>query len=396
MESIKDKVAIIGMGCTKFGEHWEKSFHDLVIDSCYQAFEDAGIGTNDVQAAWIGTNNGYHRGTGLMPLHLPNVPITRIENACATGTDAIRNAAYAVAAGVYDIVLVSGVEKTKDYGFSGLPVSPPSYPEMAMSQARPAVPMPSQFALMANRYFHHYGIDPKEGRKALAKISVKNHHNGTLNPLAHMRKEITVEKVLKAPMIAKPLGLLDCCGVSDGAAAAILTRPEIAKRYRDDYILIKGLGVACGDEYAQTNPDYNWTYWKENIVAAERAYKEAGITNPREEIDVAEVHDCFTINELLTYEDLGFSPRGKAIDDVDSGFFELDGDLPVNTDGGLKSFGHPIGASGIRMIYEIYLQLRGKAGPRQVSDAETGLIHNIGGWPGAFTSAIGIFGRREA
>jgi acetyl-CoA C-acetyltransferase len=201
---------------------------------------------------------------------------------------------------------------------------------------------------------------------------------------------------LKAPMIAKPLGLLDCCGVSDGAAAAILTRPEIARRYRDDFILIKGLGVACGDEYAQTNPDYNWTYWKENIVAAERVYKEAGITNPREEIDVAEVHDCFTINELLTYEDLGFSPRGKAIDDVDSGFFELDGDLPVNTDGGLKSFGHPIGASGIRMIYEIYLQLRGKAGPRQVSDAETGLIHNIGGWPGAFTSAIGIFGRREA
>lgn len=395
MESLKDRVAIIGMGCTQFGELWQKSFFDLVVDSCYGAFEDAGIEPDQVQAAWIGTNNGYHRGTGLIPLHLENIPITRVENACATGTDALRNAAYAVASGAFDVVLVSGVEKNKDYGFSGLPVSPPSYPEMAMSQTRPAVPMPSQFALMANRYFYHYGIDPKEGKKALAKIAVKNHHNGRLNPLAHLRREVSLEQVLSAPMIAKPLGLFDCCGVSDGAAAAILTRSEIAGKFRDDYLLIKGLGVACGDEYAQTSPDYDWTHWRENLAAVKLAYEDAGITNPREQIDVAELHDCFTINELVTYEDLGFSPRGKAIEDIEAGFFELGGGLPVNTDGGLKSFGHPIGASGIRMIYEIYQQLRGKAGPRQVEGAKVGLIHNIGGWPGAFTSAVGIFGCLE-
>jgi len=298
-----------------------------------------------------------------------------------------------VAAGVYDIVLVCGVEKAKDYGFSGLPVSPPSYPEMALSHTRPAAPMPTQFALLANRYFHHYGIDDTEGKKALAKIAVKNHHNGTLSPKAHLRRDVTLEQVLNAPMIAKPLGLFDCCGVSDGAAAAIITRPDIADKYREDYILIKGMGIACGDEYAQISPDFDWTHWEENLAAAKLAYEEAGVTNPREQIDVAELHDCFTINELVTYEDLGFSPRGKSIEDIDSGFFELTGGLPANTDGGLKSFGHPIGASGLRMVYEIYYQLQGKAGPRQIENAKLGLIHNIGGWPGAFTSAVAIFGK---
>jgi len=393
MESIRDKVAIIGMGCTKFGELWDKSFYDLVIDSCYEAFEDAGIEPSEIQAAWMGTNYGYHRGTGLVPLHLGSIPISRLENACATGTDAIRNAAYSVAAGAFDIVLVCGVEKTKDYGFSGLPASPPSYPEMALSHTKPATPMPAQFALMANRYFYHYGIDPAEGKVALSKIAVKNHHNGTLHPKAHLRREISLEMALNAPMIAKPLGLFDCCGTSDGGAAAILTRPDIAEKFKKDYILIKGFGVACGDEYAQISPDFDWTHWKENLAAAKLAYEDAGITNPREQIDVAEVHDCFTINELLTYEDLGFSSRGKASEDINAAFFELTGGLPVNPDGGLKSFGHPVAASGIRMIYEIYNQLRDKAGPRQVKDAKIGLTHNLGGWPGAYTSAISILGR---
>jgi len=395
MESIKDKVAIIGMGCTKFGELWDKSLYDLVVDAYYEALEDAGIKHGQIQAAWVGTGYGYHRGTSLIPLHLGNIPISRIENACATATDALRNAAYAVAAGVYDIVLALGVEKLKDYGFSGLPVSAPSYPEVALSHTMPATPMPTQFALVANRYFYHYGINEHEGKMTLAKIAVKNHYNGTLNPKAHLQREVTLDMVVNAPMIAKPLGLFDCCGVSDGAAAAILTRPEIAEKYRDDYTLIKGIGVACGDDYAQISPDYNWTYWKENLAAAKSAYEEAGITNPREQIDVAELHDCFTINELVTYEDLGFSPRGKAKEDVDAGFFELTGGLPVNTDGGLKCFGHPIGASGLRMVYEIYHQLQRKAGPRQVKDAKLGLTHNIGGWPGAFTSAVAIFGCKE-
>lgn len=396
MESIKDKVAIIGMGCTKFGELWDKSVEDLVVDACYEAFDDAGVKSGDIQAVWIGDVYGPHRGTAIAPpLKLENVPITRIENACATGTDCFRNACYAVAARIYDIVLACGVEKTKDYGFSGLPTSPPSYPEVASSQTRPATPMPTQFALLAMRYFYHYGIDYHEGKRALAKIAVKNHHNGILSPKAHFRREVSLETVINAPMIAKPLGLYDCCGTSDGCAAAIITRPEIAKKYRDDYVLVKGLGIASGNEYAQIPSDFDWVHWEENLAAAKIAYGEAGITNPREQIDIAIVHDCFSINELITYEDLGFSPRGKAIDDINAGFFELDGGLPVNTDGGLKCFGHPVAASGLRMIYEVYKQLQGKAEARQLKQVKLGLTHNIGGWPGAFTSAVAIFGRRE-
>jgi len=396
MESIKDRVAIIGMGCTKFGELWDKSAEDLVVEACYEAFEDAGIEPKDIQAAWLGTCQSGHRGLAIaVPLKFHVLPITRVENACATATDAFRNAAYAVAAGIYDIVLACGVEKSKDYGFSGLPSSPPSYPEMASSHVSPATPMPTQFAMLAMRYFHHYGIDYAEGKRALAKIAVKNHHNGTLNPKAHFQREITIEAVINAPMIAKPLGLYDCCGVSDGCATAIITRPEIARKYRDDYVLVKGLGIASGDEYAKIPSDFDFVHWEENLAAAKIAYEEAGITNPREQIDIAIVHDCFSINELVTYEDLGFSPRGKAIDDVNAGFFELEGGLPVNTDGGLKCFGHPVGASGLRMIYEVYKQLQGKAGPRQIKNLKLGLTHNIGGWPGAFTSAVAIFGREE-
>lgn len=396
MESIKDKVAIIGMGCTQFGELWDKGIYDMVIEAAYEAYEDARIEPSQIQACWVGTAYGLHRGTSLSALHLGAIPISRLENACATGTDTLRNAAYAVAAGVCDFAMALGVEKTKDYGFSGLPVSPPSYPEVAMSHTKPAAPMPSQFALMANRYFYHYGIDYKEGKRALGKIAVKNHHNGTLSPKAHLRREITLDEAVNAPMIAKPLGLYDCCGVSDGCACAIVTRPDIARKIKgDQYILIKGLGVACGDDYAQLSAKYDWTHWEENLAAAKIAYAEAGIDNPREQIDVAEVHDCFSINELVTYEDLGFSPRGKGMDDVNAGYFELSGGLPVNPDGGLKSFGHPVAASGLRMIYEIYAQLLGRAGPRQVKDPKLGLIHNIGGWPGAFTSAVAIFGRPD-
>jgi len=397
MESIKDKAAIIGMGCTRFGERWDASIEDLVVEASFEAFEDAGIKPSDIQAAWIGNSFTTHRGTAIAEsLKLGGIPYTRLENACAVGLDVLRNASYAVAAGVYDIVMACGVEKLKDYGFSGLPVSPPSYAELALSQTRPVYPMASQFAMLANRYFYHYGIDYDTGKRALAKIAVKNHHNGTLSPKAHFRREITLETAIKAPMIAKPLGLYDCCGVSDGCAVAIIARPEIARKYNDDYILLKGIGVAGGDEYAAIPSDFDWIHWEENLAAAKIAYEEAGITNPREQIDLAQVHDCFTINELMSYEDLGFSPRGKAIDDIDSGFFELDGGLPVNTDGGLKCFGHPIGASGLRMVYEIYKQIQGKAEARQLKkEIKLGLAHNIGGWPGAFTAAVAILGREE-
>ena len=392
MEGIKDKVAVIGMGCTNFGEHWGKSFDDLMVDAAVEAYEDAGIDPSDIQAGWLGMQYSFGSARGTMlsqALKLDYIPITRVENACCTGTDAFRNACYAVAAGVYDIVLVMGAEKIKDSGLSGLPVSQAPFWN---SRVEPPVPAPVQFALAATRYFHHYGLSFEEGKEALAKIAVKNHHNGTLNPKAHFQREITLEQAMKAPMVAWPLGLFDCCGVSDGAAAAIIARPEIAKNFRDDYILVKGLGLSCGAKQAVLQDDYDMVHFEETVTASGMAYQEAGITRPREELDLAVVHDCFTITELLIYEDLGFSPRGKAREDIDAGTFTLQGELPVNTDGGLKCFGHPIGASGMRMVYEVYKQLQGKAGPRQLKNASTGLTHNLGGFPGHFTCAVAIFG----
>lgn len=397
MESIKDRAAIVGMGCTRFGELWDKDKDDLMVDACYEAFEDAGIEPKDIQAAWLGTcTSGRTGGTLAAPLKLKGIPITRVENVCASGTESIRNACYAVASGVYDIVLACGMEKQKDCGFPGLPSFTPQYPEEATSQVRPLQPPVSFFALMANRYFYHYGIDYNEGKRALAKITVKNHHNGVNNPKAHLRREVTIEQVINAPMIATPLGLYDCCGVSDGSAAAIITRPEIAKKMRKDYILVKGLGASSGYNYAHTDADFDFVHHEENMASARMAYRDAGITNPREEIDMAIVHDCFTINELLTYEGMGFSQPGKAIEDINAGFFEMDGGLPVNTDGGLKCFGHPIGASGIRMAYEVYKQLQGKCGERQLKkDVKLGLTHNLGGPLGQAMVTVAIFGRAD-
>ena len=390
MRGIKDRVAIIGMGCTKFGERWDAGTSDLIVEAAYEAYEDAGVESKDIQAAWVGTVQSFRTGQPLaQALKLDYVPITRVENACATATDAFRNASYAVAAGIYDIVLATGVEKLKDSGFSGLAV-----PEAVGSEVAPPAPPPSQFAMAATRYFHHYEIPYEEGKRTLAQIASKNHHNGTLNSKAHFQREVSVEQVMNAPMIAWPLGLYDCCGVSDGAAAAIITTPEIARSLRRDYVLVKGLGLAVGS-FGMLRDDWDFVHFPENVRAGQAAYQEAGITNPRDEIDMAIVHDCFTITELIIAEDLGFSPRGRAREDVEAGTFTLEGDLPINTDGGLKCFGHPVGASGIRMIYEVYKQLQGKAGPRQLKKADMGLTHNLGGRPGSFTASVAIFGRGE-
>ena len=394
-EGIKDKAAIIGMGCVKFGENWEQSAADMIIDATYEAYEDAGIEPKDINAAWVGTSQGGVRGTQLaVPLKLEYIPISRLENACATATDAFRNACYAVAAGVYDIALAVGVEKIKDTGFSGLETSYARHTAQGTwLDPEVFVGMPAQFALAATRYFHRYGLSYDEGKRTLAKISMKSHHNGTLSPKAHLHREITLEQAINAPIIAWPLGLFDCCGVSDGASAAIVTRPDLAKKFRGDYITVKGLGITCGASQAELQDDYDFTHFEETVTAARLAYQEAGIKEPRKEVDLASVHDCFSITELINYEDLGFSPRGKAKEDVDAGTFTLEGDLPVNTDGGLKCFGHPVGASGLRMIYEIYKQLQGKAGPRQLKDPKIGLTHNLGGLPGRFTCAVTILGR---
>lgn len=396
MESLKDKVAIVGMGCTKFGELWDKSAEDLIVDATYEAYEDARIEPKDIQAAWLGTQQTGLTGLEMsIPLKLPDIPVTRVENACSTGTDAVRNACFAVASGIYDIVLVVGVEKLKDAGIGGLFTGSGPYGGGVLQHPVIGVPhtAPGNFALMATRYFHVYGLSIEEGKRALAKISVKNHHNGMMNPKAHLRREVTIEQVVNAPVVAWPLGLFDCCGVSDGAAAAILTRPDIAKNLRSDHILLKGLGLSCGRGMGRVRRDYDFVHIDENIAASRQAYKQSGVKDPFKQLDVCEVHDCFTITELVIYEDLGFCPRGKAKEYVDAGAFNLDGEVAINSDGGLKCFGHPVGASGIRMIYEVYKQLQAKCGQRQLKNVDIGLTHNLGGGPGAAICAISIWGR---
>jgi acetyl-CoA C-acetyltransferase len=377
-KGIKDKVAIVGMGCTKFGELWDKGVSDLIVESYKEALEDAGIEPKDIEAAWQGNLYDF-TAVSAMPLSttlkLPFIPVTRVENMCASGSEALRGACYAVAAGIHDVCLALGVEKLKDTGYGGLPAGGGG------AGVGPNATAPGMFAMMATRYFAKYGLSPEEGKRTLAHISSKSHHNGTLNPKAHLQREISIEDIMRAPIIAWPLGLFDCCGVSDGSAAAIVVRADMAKNFRPDPVYVKSLQIAVssGEESAYT--DYDYAHVESTYHAGIRAYEEAGIKNPREEVSMMEVHDCFSITELVTYEDLQISPRGRAGEDINAGFYDLDGQVPCQPDGGLKCFGHPIGASGLRMMYEMYKQLQGKAGPRQMKDPKVGLTHNLGGVP---------------
>ena len=396
MDGIRDKVAIVGMGCSKFGERWDKGVEDLIVEAAYEAFEDAGIGPKDIQAAWIGTVFSGLSAITLSPLQLQYVPMTRVENMCATGSESLRAACYAVAAGVCDIALAVGVEKLKDSGTTGVK-GPAIVGDNADGSAGigPGYSAPASFAYLATRYFDHYKIAPDEGKRLLAKIAVKNHHNGSLNPKAHFQNELTEEQVMKAPIIAWPLGLFDCCGVSDGAAVAVVTRADMAKKFRADPIYVKGLQVCVGARQGSMRQDYDFMHMEETTLASRRAYAEAGIKDPRQEISLAEVHDCFTIHEMVVYEDLGFCPRGKAKEDIEAGTFTLQGKLPVNSDGGLKCFGHPLGASGLRMMYEVYKQLQGKAGPRQIKNPRFGLTHNLGGNAGSGIGSCFVVGNEK-
>jgi len=385
--SIKDKVAIIGMGCTRFGELWGQGPSDLVVEAVGEACQDAGIEIKDIEAAWVGTLfSGMGGRTISEPLKLQYIPVSRLENACGSGHDALRGAAYAVAAGVYDICLAVGVEKLKDEGTSGLPGM-----QNRTGTHYESTP-PGMFAMMAIKYFNRYGLTPQEGKEMIAKVSVKSHHNGMMNPKAHLRREITIDQVLKAPIIAYPLGLFDCCGVSDGAAAAIVCRADIAKNFRPDPVYIKSIQICASPTSGRMLSSYDYTHIEEAYRAGIASYKEAGITEPRKEIDLAGVHDCFSITEAVTMEDLQFSPRGKVKDDIEAGTFNIDGELPVQTDGGLKCFGHPIGASGIRMVYELYLQMQGRADKRQLKDPKLGLAHNMGNEPYAPVVSMCIVG----
>jgi acetyl-CoA C-acetyltransferase len=393
---IKDKVAILGMGCSKFGERWDAGTHQLLAEAFDEALADAGIERGQIDAAWYGSaldsvNVGNSAIPAAVALRLDGIPVTRLENMCATGTEALRGAAYAVASGACDIALAIGAEKLKDTGYGGLP-SP--YKGTFNDLWLPLGSAPAGFAQLAAGYRGKHGTSREDLKQAIAHVSWKSHQNGQHSPKAHLRKAVSMDQILAAPMIAEPLGLFDCCGVSDGAACAIVTTPEIARALgKRDLVTIKAIQLSISSGTETTMSDWDGSYVRNTRNAAKRAYAEAGIDNPREQLSMIEVHDCFSITEFVTMEDLGISAEGRAATDILDGFYDADGGLPCQIDGGLKCFGHPIAASGLRMAYETYTQLLGRAGERQLKDPSLGLTHNLGGVPYQGIAAISILGR---
>jgi acetyl-CoA C-acetyltransferase len=378
---IANEVAIVGVGVTPFGVLHEHSYLDLIAEATADAMADAGVELSQTDAAWLGTAEptlaglvGDSGGAVAEALRFGPKPVSRVSNFCTTGMDAVRHAALAVAAGEYEICLAVGAEKMRDV--------PPreSLVEKTANQTHPVLSKgrtaPGQFALLARRYMDRYGYD----LETLALVSVKNHNHGSRNPKAHYRKPVTVQQVLDAPRIAEPLGQLDCTPVTDGAAAVIVTSRDWAERHARQYAVIAGVGLAAVDgyfavHYRETN---DFLGFEATRAAAHTAYAQAGIESPIDEIDVVECHDCFTITELINTEDLGFVAPGATA---------AGGSLPVNLSGGLQACGHPIGATGARMVAEIFDQVTGKAGDRQVDGARTGVAHTLGG-PGVVSGVV--------
>ncbi len=377
-------VAIIGVSQTKFGELWDTSFRDMITEAGLKAIQDSGIKGADVDAMYVGNMSAglfveqEHIASliadqaGLNPL-----PCTRVEAACASGGLALRSGIMAVASGYHDIVISAGVEKMTDVVDPSPIVSTASDQEW---EAQQGINFPSLYAMIARRHMYEYGTT----REQLAMFSVVNHKNGARNPLAQFGMEITVDQVLNSSMVADPLRLLDCSPITDGAAAAILCPAEDAHKYTDSPVYVKASTQASGTIALHERKDI--TTIDSTVHAARKAYKMAGLT-PKD-IDAVEVHDCFSINGLLAIEDLGFVEKGKAGSFVEDGMTEIDAQIPVNPSGGLKSRGHPLGATGIAQAAEIVWQLRGEAGKRQVKDIEVGMTHNIGGTGG--TAAVHI------
>ncbi|MDG1367182.1 MAG: acetyl-CoA acetyltransferase [Acidimicrobiales bacterium] len=390
---IKDQVAIVGMGCTEFGEHFDRSIEDMIIEAAHAAYDSAGIEQDDVDAFWFGTlGSGTSGLTISKPLKIDYKPVTRVENMCATGSEAFRNAAYAVASGAFDMVVAIGAEKLKDNGMSGLVGA-----QLPDDGTKTNITAPASFSLLAPAYGEKYGVDRDTMKEVMTRIAWKNHFNGARNPRAQFQKEVSTETICNAPLVAGDLGIFDCSGVSDGAAAAVLVRAEDAHKYCDNPLYVKALAFTSGPGAGPLDSDYDYTTFNEVSRCAQDAYEQAGVTDPRAEIAMAEVHDCFTPTELVLMEDLQFSKRGEGWEDVLAATFDLDGELPVNPDGGLKSFGHPIGASGLRMLFECWLQLRKEAPEdRQILSVDKGktlaMTHNLGGRPGECVSFAAIVG----
>ncbi|MGJ6123825.1 acetyl-CoA acetyltransferase [Mycolicibacterium sp. Y3] len=389
---IAGKVAVVSMGCSKFGERWDASTDDLILEAYQECLAGVPqVGRADVDAYWLGTlSSGLGGLTLSRAIGSDDKPVTRVENFCATGSEAFRNACYAVAAGAYDIVMAVGVEKLKDSGYSGLlrqdPPGDGTAPEISMTA-------PAAFSLLDPAYCDRYGVHPDEMRAAMTHVAWKNHDNGTRNPKAQFRSPVARETIDGAPKVAGRLGVFDCSGVSDGAACALIVSAERAHEFTDAPMYVEALSLIAGSTRGSMDSAYDYTTFPEVVKAAKDAYAQAGIERPAEQLSLAEVHDCFTPTEIVLMEDLGFSDTGQAWKDVLAGEFDAGGRLPVNPDGGLKSFGHPVGASGLRMLYEAWLQFRGQAGERQLADPHTALTHNLGGRPGGCVSFVSVVSR---
>ncbi len=369
------RVAIVGAGMTPFKEHFDLGIKDLVPMAVSEmaAHVDKGLDRSDIQAAWFGeltTTDGFPAGILADSCGLLDIPVTRVENACATGNDAVRNATYAVASGAFDVALVVGADKVRESS------SRATFWEWAKLTRDVAwdypvgLVAPANFALHAARYLH----ESPATREHLAMVAVKNHKHALPNPKAQLRYEITVEQVLSAPMVVSPFGLLDCTPQSDGAAALLLVSEDVVDRYTDHPVWVRGVGLGLDHVMHQHKKDL--TTFPATVKAAKAAYAMAGI-GP-DDIDLAEVHDCFTAVELISYEDLGFTERFGAAAYVASGATTHGGARPVNASGGLKAKGHPPGATGVAQCVELFEQLRGEAS-NQVDGATTALAHNIGG-----------------
>ncbi|MEM2087640.1 MAG: thiolase domain-containing protein [Thermoproteota archaeon] len=388
---MKREVAIISVGATRFGEHWDKGIKDLAWEAGVKAVEEAGISGRDIEYIVFGNMSGgmfegqEHVGALVADfLGLNPVPAARVEAACASGSVAFFHGYMAVASGMYDLVAVGGVEKMTDVESSRAT----EILAAAMDYEWEAYfgnTFPGVYALIATRYMHEYGLKPE----TLAKVAVKNHHHGSMNPLAHFRNRITVEDVLSSPVVAYPLRRNDCCPVSDGAACVILAPLDEARKYTDTPIKVEAVAQASDTLSLLERRDV--CTLDATVQAAKKAFAKTKLT--REDVDLVEVHDCFTIAEILALEDLGFCAKGEAHKLYEEGQTYVGGKLPVNTDGGLKAGGHAVGATGVKQIIEIVKQLRGEAeSGRQVDGAEVGLAHNVGG-SGA-TAVVTILSRR--
>ncbi len=388
-----NRVAVVGAGLIRFGELFQQSYEQMAYGAFRAALEsvDKGLDPKEITAAFVATQRGTlwgQEGVGgnTVPsaIGLAGIACTRIENACPSGSDAFRVGAMAVASGVYDVVLVLGVEKMRDK----------STEEGLLSRAAAGHPIynrgetaPVLFAPFATRHMHEFGTT----REMLASVAVKNHHNGSLDPYAHFQQEVTAEQVLASPSVCHPLHLLDCCPQTDGAAAVLLASSELAERFTDHPVWVAGFGVATDHPYLHEKSSF--VGLPATVSASARAYAMAGV-GPGE-IDLAEVHDCFTITEILDIEDLGFFEKGKGGIASLEGETGLQGRLPVNTSGGLLAKGHPIGATGVAQLTECYWQLRGEAGERQVEIKHgNALQHNVGG-RGSGVSVVNILSARR-